>query len=137
MVGWSPSLGWSASNYNLFYCLWIWPSKFPTGKIFGSQILLSDILTKLNTFDIGLVFNFFLKNQYCGRIGYFLKERVHPGVDSRMQVLMLAPKWLKTGPFLNCSKSLNIFFVSRNDPRKGCQHKLNLFVCALYVKFKC
>ena len=41
MVGQSPFLGWSPSNYNLFYCTLILPSKIFTGQEFGSQISLN------------------------------------------------------------------------------------------------
>ena len=41
MVGCSPFLGRSPSNYNIFYHTWIWLSKILTVQEFGSQISLS------------------------------------------------------------------------------------------------
>ena len=54
-VGLSPSLGWSKSNYNLFYYALIQLSKTLTGQEFASKRSLLDILPKLNTFDLSLV----------------------------------------------------------------------------------
>ena len=55
MVGQAPSLGWSPSNYKVFYRMNIWLSKILTGQKFGSQIALLDKLLKLNTYVLGLV----------------------------------------------------------------------------------
>ena len=38
MVGWSPFLGRSLPNYNLFYCSQIWPPKILSRQEFGFQI---------------------------------------------------------------------------------------------------
>ena len=58
MLGRTPtqSLGWSPSNHSNFRCTKIWVFKIVTGQEFGSQISLPDILSKLNTFNLGLVY---------------------------------------------------------------------------------
>ena len=54
MVGWSPSLGQSPSNYNLFYLALIRLSKILTGEEFGSQISLPNLSSRLNIFNLSL-----------------------------------------------------------------------------------
>ena len=55
MVGWSPFLGRSPSNYNLFYRTQIWFPKLLTRKEFGSQISLNivDEVIEVDELDKG------------------------------------------------------------------------------------